>query len=405
MKNIYVSPSNVWPRFTHLPVAAAIVWATILAIWASSLLKKRGTFDARENAPTAVFVVLASLQSVTMQFAHRWSHTPAFAVPGAAKILQAAGFLIPPAKHSLHHVAPHDTNFSIMMGWADKLVNPLLRASPEGPWSPVWLPVFAAWLLSPLFLTAPRATRAAGDAWTRLCLAAARREGAPRDEARLATAVDAARGASRVACGLLVAGVCHHWAAPGKSKLFALHPLLMSVAAFGLVPEGVLAYRGRRAAHHAAHHDGDDRVAARRFHAKTMGTAFGLFGLATVVAAWRRRDLGLTHPLSRPAANPHAVLGYLAVAAFSSQALSGVVKLAGPHPKLLADLLKGHGASGKYLFLLAAAATITGAAHVHSGSLLLDLGLYAGVAATFAVFAALAAPAPPPAAPGALSPE
>ena len=145
--------------------------------------------------------------------------------------------------------------------------------------------------------------------------------------------------------------------------------------------------------------------AARRFHAKTMGTAFGLFGLATVVAAWRRRDLGLTHPLSRPAANPHAVLGYLAVAAFSSQALSGVVKLAGPHPKLLADLLKGHGASGKYLFLLAAAATITGAAHVHSGSLLLDLGLYAGVAATFAVFAALAAPAPPPAAPGALSPE
>ena len=101
---------------------------------------------------------------------------------------------------------------------------------------------------------------------------------------------------------------------------------------------------------------------------------------------------------------PQNEIGF-AVAAFSSQALSGVVKLAGPHPKLLADLLKGHGASGKYLFLLAAAATITGAAHVHSGSLLLDLGLYAGVAATFAVFAALAAPAPPPAAPGALSPE
>ncbi|KAH8049559.1 hypothetical protein JL722_11856 [Aureococcus anophagefferens] len=67
--------------FTHLPVAAAIVWATLIAIYAAASRAK--TFDSERYAPTAVFVCFASLNSVVMQFAHRWSHTPAFAVPTA----------------------------------------------------------------------------------------------------------------------------------------------------------------------------------------------------------------------------------------------------------------------------------------------------------------------------------
>ena len=57
-----------------------------------------------------------------------------------------------------------------MMGWADKLVNPFLRLAPGGPWSPVWLYVFVAWLVSPVFLTDPKVSRRFLGAWRALCL-------------------------------------------------------------------------------------------------------------------------------------------------------------------------------------------------------------------------------------------
>ena len=204
--------------FTHLPVAAAIVWATLIAIYAAASRAK--TFDSERYAPTAVFVCFASLNSVVMQFAHRWSHTPAFAVPTVARVLERAGLLIAPAKHARHHVPPHASNFSIMMGWADKLVNPFLRLAPGGPWSPVWLYVFVAWLVSPVFLTDPKVSRRFLAAWRALCLRCA---------------PDAARGASRIAAGLVAAGALHHY---GPRDVFAWHPIVASAAIFGLMADG-----------------------------------------------------------------------------------------------------------------------------------------------------------------------
>ncbi|KAH8091298.1 hypothetical protein JL720_6193 [Aureococcus anophagefferens] len=138
-------------------------------------------------------------------FAHRWSHTPAFAVPTVARVLERAGLLIAPAKHARHHVPPHASNFSIMMGWADKLVNPFLRLAPGGPWSPVWLYVFVAWLVSPVFLTDPKVSRRFLAAWRALCL---RRRSAAAP-AVLKTHGAAGRGIWVVAAAACLTGAAH----------------------------------------------------------------------------------------------------------------------------------------------------------------------------------------------------
>ena len=51
----------------------------------------------------------------------------------------------------------------------------------------------------------------------------------------LRCAPDAARGAARVAAGLVAAGALHHY---GPRDVFAWHPIVASAAIFGLMADG-----------------------------------------------------------------------------------------------------------------------------------------------------------------------
>ena len=392
--------------FTHLPVAAAIVWATLIAIYAAASRAK--TFDSERYAPTAVFVCFASLNSVVMQFAHRWSHTPAFAVPTVARVLERAGLLIAPAKHARHHVPPHASNFSIMMGWADKLVNPFLRLAPGGPWSPVWLYVFVAWLVSPVFLTDPKVSRRFLGAWRALCLRCA---------------PDAARGASRIAAGLVAAGALHHY---GPRDVFAWHPIVASAAIFGLMADGPrprpdrffrrmkkkmlrrrpprVPRRGRREDRRAA----DARGAHGRFPRRDGRGRRGRRGAPRPPRRVAPAQAAADEPARRARVRgpgPHVAPGLLGAREgrrpagdlFSRDGhrRASQAKIGARRPPAV---LKTHGTAGRGIWVVAAAACLTGAAHVGSSSLILDLGIYSGTAAAFAVAAALAAaPAKAPA--------
>ncbi|KAK7241872.1 hypothetical protein SO694_00019346 [Aureococcus anophagefferens] len=175
-------------------------------------------------------------------FAHRWSHTPAFAVPTVARVLERAGLLIAPAKHARHHVPPHASNFSIMMGWADKLVNPFLRLAPGGPWSPVWLYVFVAWLVSPVFLTDPKVSRRFLAAWRALCL---RRRSA---RWRRRRAVLKARGAAGRGIWVVAAAACLTGAAHvGSSSLVLDLGIYSGTAAASRSPRARAAAAGQGA--------------------------------------------------------------------------------------------------------------------------------------------------------------
>ena len=73
------------------------------------------------------------------------------------------------------------------------------------------------------------------------------------------------------------------------------------------------------------------------------------------------------------------------------QAASGVAKV-----RLRRPAFRSHGRVGRVVFALLAGAAVTGAAHVGSSSLVLDLGIYAACAATFAVLAVFDAAKLPP---------
>ena len=99
-----------------------------------------------------VFILFAIPGSVLMQFAHRWSHMPNTFLSPFISMLQHSGLFISASEHSIHHISPFNTRFSIMMGWADRIINPLIE-NVLHPKHPLWVPIFALWLCSPVVFT------------------------------------------------------------------------------------------------------------------------------------------------------------------------------------------------------------------------------------------------------------
>jgi hypothetical protein len=59
-----------------------------------------------------------------------YAHVPS--PPRVVRFLQAIGLMISAEHHAAHHCGKFDRNFCIFTGWADYLLNPIVRLFPEG---------------------------------------------------------------------------------------------------------------------------------------------------------------------------------------------------------------------------------------------------------------------------------
>ena len=330
--------------FARLAPAAAVVWATLAGLLLLARVRG-GAFDASRAAPTALFVYVAGSAGALSQFAHRWAHAPSWTSPAWVRCLAAAGLVLSPRTHGLHHVAPHGSHFSTSLGYADAIADPALEAIPAA--SRVWVVVCGLWLLLPAVLASPRATAAAHRARTAACERLERVRGTPPDGG------DAARGAALAAAGLLVLGHAEDWA---RGAAVPWQPLGAAVGAFCFLPRFAVPRRGAAAGRHLA-------------------AALACFAAGEACAAVQRRARYLPQPLGDPLERPDAVLGAAAVAGLALRGLGDVLGL---------ELRRADAA----LVVLAALAALTAAARGRSASPALALGFYAGVAATFDVLAA-----------------
>lgn len=76
------------------------------------------------------FVIAMGAFAVLAQIPHYYAHVPN--PPRVVKLLQRIGLMISPEHHAAHHCGKFDRNFCIFTGWADYLLNPVVRLVPEG---------------------------------------------------------------------------------------------------------------------------------------------------------------------------------------------------------------------------------------------------------------------------------
>lgn len=76
------------------------------------------------------FLLAAGAFAVLAQIPHYYAHVPN--PPAVARLLQRLGLMISPEHHAGHHGGKFDRNFCIFTGWADLLLNPIVRLFPEG---------------------------------------------------------------------------------------------------------------------------------------------------------------------------------------------------------------------------------------------------------------------------------
>ena len=423
---------------THMPVAALAMWSCLLYMGGRAAWERRrdrrdaakghqrpsgaGAASGPERiAAPLLFLVIATACSIVMQLGHRWSHTPPYGTPAFALFLQNAGFLIAPRVHAGHHVAPYGHNFSIMMGWADKLVNPVLYTVAHAR-HPVWIYVFICWLFTPVIFTSVRYMAKVGRAWDHACRrvsAACAPRSAPGAVARDSEAACAApseaaalapferlRGTAILACTCLVGGSCSHYFSSGGTfwqKAFVLHPIFMGVGCVGLMTEGILAPRRQRAKS-AACGFGDDAhegLEARRSHRNInmLASALCLFGLLVAMRVRLARGVPAIAPIGL-VQNPHATIGFAALGGIALQILMGIVKGVSKARifndtavgRFFEAALKWHGTIGKVVYALALLSAVIGVAHIHSASLLIDLSVYITVVLIFGMWAMLGSP-------------
>jgi len=91
----------------------------IVPVWATL-----GTFTAQGYIPPAVALVLAVLGASWgfAQLFHRWAHLRR--PPLLIRLLQGMRLIIHPAPHDVHHTPPYATDYAVVTGWS----NPVLDA-------------------------------------------------------------------------------------------------------------------------------------------------------------------------------------------------------------------------------------------------------------------------------------
>ena len=97
--------------------------------------------------------VCASLCLVWMQLSHRWAHMPRQRHDAFTRTLITLRVVIQPAQHGLHHLPPYLSNFCILNGLCNPLLNQALRLPHCSPHSRIWLPAFVGLVLAYILLS------------------------------------------------------------------------------------------------------------------------------------------------------------------------------------------------------------------------------------------------------------
>jgi hypothetical protein len=74
------------------------------------------------------FLLAAGAFAVLAQIPHYYAHVPN--PPRVVKFLQQIGLMISPEHHAGHHSGSFDKNFCIFTGWADYVLNPVVKLFP-----------------------------------------------------------------------------------------------------------------------------------------------------------------------------------------------------------------------------------------------------------------------------------
>lgn len=101
-----------------------------------------------------IYLAYASLAASlhVMQMSHRWAHTPKKLLNPTIVFFQKIGFLLAPKTHGLHHNNVFDSNFCIMNGWSNFLLNRLVKifGRTSHGWGVVFFIVLIGMLTIPL---------------------------------------------------------------------------------------------------------------------------------------------------------------------------------------------------------------------------------------------------------------
>lgn len=107
------------------------------------------------DSPYSYLVYVATAFTLhLMQMSHRWAHTPRRMLPAGVIFLQKIGLLLSHEIHSKHHNNVYDTNFSIMNGWSNSMLNRLVQifGRTSHGWLCFFMILFVSLLIFPAFL-------------------------------------------------------------------------------------------------------------------------------------------------------------------------------------------------------------------------------------------------------------
>ena len=95
------------------------------------------------NTSLYIFIVIFSFNLCWMQCCHRWSHMSSSKRGRTIIFLQKVGLCLKPIEHLKHHKAPYLSNFCIMSGTFNPILNRITKnISFLHPHRKIWTPIF-----------------------------------------------------------------------------------------------------------------------------------------------------------------------------------------------------------------------------------------------------------------------
>lgn len=122
--------------FDHLaPISTGLLAASVIG------------YALHNSVYLSTFQLALTFWLCLMQMAHRWSHMTHEQRGPLINKLQKLKLILSPAEHLRHHRNPYDTQFAIMSGLFNPIMNRLVRILP--PTSPKWAGVFVGMVFVP----------------------------------------------------------------------------------------------------------------------------------------------------------------------------------------------------------------------------------------------------------------
>ena len=105
------------------------------------------------NTSLFVFILVFSLNICWMQCCHRWSHMSSSKRGRTITFLQKVGLCLKPIEHLKHHRAPYLSNFCIMSGTFNPILNTITKnISFLHPHRKIWTPIFVGLMAISIYI-------------------------------------------------------------------------------------------------------------------------------------------------------------------------------------------------------------------------------------------------------------